>query len=103
MIPDARTPAHRFAGAALYFFSTIALVAVMTGFFQRPQADEGAAAHIFQLSIAAFGAAFVLFVATRDGKLAPSWRALKISTAVMAAAFVALYYLEHVFYPAHFR
>jgi hypothetical protein len=41
------------SGKVIIVLSLIALFAVLSGYFQPPQPDEGSAAHIFQLSIVA--------------------------------------------------
>ena len=41
------------SGKVLIVLSLTALLAVLSGYTQPPQPDEGAAAHIFQLSIVA--------------------------------------------------
>ena len=87
---------NRVTGRVVIVLSLIALLAVLSGYAQPPQADEGAAAHIFQLSIAALGPAILLFVATADWS--QPWRSarpLAFSCAALALAFGALYYLEH--------
>jgi heme/copper-type cytochrome/quinol oxidase subunit 4 len=87
---------NRFSATAMVVLSLIALFAVLTGYFQPPQPDEGAAAHIFQLSIVALFPATILFLATARRK-SSLWhvRALAFSAATLAVAFGALYYLEH--------
>lgn len=90
--------ANRIAGGALYVLSALALLTVSTGYFQRPLPDEGVAAHIFQLSVVTFGTAFLVFVATANWQDRRAVRVLGISSAILAAAFAALYYLEHIFY-----
>ncbi len=87
---------NRASGAALIVFSITALLAVISGYFQPPQHDEGAAAHVFQLSIAAIAPTILAFLATADWKRPlRNARALFFSTAALAVAFGALYYLEH--------
>jgi hypothetical protein len=72
------------------------LLAVRSGYTQPPQPDEGAAAHIFQLSIVALVPMILLFLATADWKLPlRSARPLAVSTTFLVLAFAALYYLEH--------
>jgi hypothetical protein len=53
----------------LIVLSFTALLAVLSGYFQPPQPDEGAAAHIFQLSIVALMLMILLFFATADWKV----------------------------------
>ncbi|HMC31539.1 MAG TPA: hypothetical protein VKL99_11955 [Candidatus Angelobacter sp.] len=84
------------SGKVLIALSLIALLAVLSGYFQPLQPDEGTAAHIFQLSIVALVPMTVLFLATADWK--QPWRSarpLAFSTAALVLAFGALYYLEH--------
>ena len=91
----------------LVVLSFTALLDVVVLGYLRPlppplRGDEGAGAHIFQLSIAALLPVGLVFLATAD------WtqpvrivRRLAFPAVVVMAAFVALYYLEHYFYPAH--
>jgi uncharacterized membrane protein len=89
------------SGWLLAGFSLVALLTVLTGYFQAPQADEGAAAHIFQLSVVLVLPAMVVFLATADWRQRRrSLRPLVISVISLASAFAALYYLEHYF---HYR
>ena len=80
--------------------SLIALLTVLSGFLQPPHPpdpDEGAAAHIFQLSIVALFPMALLFLATANWRR--PWhkaaRPLAVPVATLALAFGALYYLEH--------
>ena len=76
--------------------SLTALLAVLCGYFLPPQADEGAAAHIFQFAIAALVPTILLFLATADrARPARIVRQLLLPTAVLVVAFGALYYQEH--------
>jgi heme/copper-type cytochrome/quinol oxidase subunit 4 len=76
--------------------AVVALLTVLAGFTQPPQPDEGTLAHVFQLAVVAYGATFLLFMATADGKgLLQSLRPLTFSAAVLVLAFGALYWLEH--------
>jgi len=95
---------NRYSGRILILLSLTALLCVLSGYFQAPQADEGSAAHIFQLSIAALLPTILLFVVTADWK--HGWRSgrpLVFTGAVVTLAFAALYYLAHRFYLAHSR
>jgi heme/copper-type cytochrome/quinol oxidase subunit 4 len=95
---------NRVSGKTLIVLSLIALLTVLSGYFQEPQADEGAAAHIFQLSVVALVPAILLFLATADwAKPSRNTRLLTFAGVTMALAFGALYYLEHYFYVGHFR
>ena len=42
---------NRVSSMAVFVLSLTALIAVLSGYAQPPQPDEGTAAHIFQLSI----------------------------------------------------
>jgi uncharacterized membrane protein len=87
---------NRISGRVLIFLSLTALLAVLSGYFQPPQPDEGTAAHIFQLSIVALVPMILLFLATLDWKRPlRSSRLLAFPAAALAFAFGALYYLEH--------
>lgn len=85
---------NRVSSRILIFLSFIALIAVLSGYTQPPQPDEGSAAHIFQLSIVAFVLLTFLYLGTADWKQ-PVVRPLAFPAAVVALAFGALYYLEH--------
>ena len=92
---------NRISARALLFLSLLALCTVLTGYFQAPQADEGTAAHIFQLTVVLAGVAGLLFLATAD------WthpyrplRSLAVPGVALFLAFAALYYLEHFYYAA---
>jgi len=83
-------------GSVILFLSVTALLAVLRGYAEPPQSDEGTAAHIFQLSIVALVPAILLFLATADWRqpLRSVWP-LAFSAAALVLAFGALYYLEH--------
>lgn len=87
---------NRVTSRALIALSLVALLAVLSGYFQAPQPDEGAAAHIFQLAIVALVPMVLLFFATVDWKdPLRSTRVLEIPASALVLAFGALYYLEH--------
>ena len=87
---------NRISGKITIVLSLIALFAVLSGYFQPPQPDEGSAAHIFQLSIALLVPMILLFLATADWKQRwQSARPLALPAAALVLAFAALYYLEH--------
>ena len=76
--------------------SALSLFTVLTGYFQPPQSDEGAAAHIFQLSIMALAPSFLVFFVTADWKQPlRTARLLAFPAVALVLAFGALYYLEH--------
>ena len=90
---------NRVSGRILIVLSLIALLTVVSGYSQPPQADEGTGAHIFQLSVVAAVLVMFLFIATADWrKPMRSGRPLALSVAILALAFGALYYLEHYHY-----
>ena len=87
---------NRVSGKVVIVLSLTALLAVLSGYAQPPQPDEGAAAHIFQLSIVALVPMILLFLATADWR--EPWRSarpLAFSAVALLLAFGALYYLEH--------
>ena len=87
---------NRVSARVLIVLSLTALVAVLSGFAQAPQPDEGAAAHIFQLAIVALVPVILVFLATADWKRPlQSVRLLAIPGAALVVAFGSLYYLEH--------
>ena len=92
------------SGKLLIVLSFIALLTVVTGYFQAPPSDEGAAAHVFQISVVALAPTILLFVATADWKKrARNARVLAFTGVTVSLAFGALHYLEHYFYVGHFR
>jgi hypothetical protein len=87
---------NRVSGKIIVVLSVTALLAVLSGYAQPLQTDEGTAAHIFQLSIAALMLVGLLFLATTNWKEPQrSMRMLALPGGVLALAFAALYYLEH--------
>jgi len=97
---------NRVSGIVLIVLSLAALLTVLSGYrvsfkpfsiyTQPPEPDEGAAEHIFQLSIVALAPTILLFLATVDWKRPlRSARPLAFSAAAVVLAFGALYYLEH--------
>ena len=87
---------NRVSGKVLIVLCLAALFAVLSGYTQPPQPDEGAAAHIFQLSIVALVLMLLFFLATADwSHPLQSVRPLAFPAAVLVLAFWALYYLEH--------
>ena|ERR1700686_1921687 len=87
---------NRVCGNVLIVLSLTALLTVLTGYAQAPQADEGTAAHIFQLAIVALVPTMLLFFVTADWR--QRWRSarpLTIPAVALVLAFGALYYLEH--------
>ena len=87
---------NRVSRKVLSVLSLTALLAVLSGYTQPPEPDEGAAAHIFQLSIVAVALSILVFLTTADWKQPlRSARPLAFPAAALALAFGALYYLEH--------
>ncbi len=87
---------NRVSSKVIIVLSLIALLAVLSGYFQPPQPDEGSAAHIFQLSIVLLVPMILLFLATANWKrFFRSARPLAFPVSALVVAFVALYYLEH--------
>ena len=83
---------------------TALLDVLLVGYTQPPLPDEGTGAHIFQLSILALVPTGLVFLVTADWtEPARTVRRLAFPGAVVILAFAALYYLEHYFYPAHYR
>lgn len=95
---------NRVSGRVIIVLSLTALLAVLIGYTRPPLPDEGALAHIFQLSIAALVPMILLFLATADWRQpSRSVRPLAFPAAALVAAFAALYYLEHYYYLQHYR
>jgi len=86
---------NRASSKILILLSLISLIAVLSGYTQPPQSDEGTAAHIFQLSIVALLPMTLLFFATANWKNPlRNLRPLTLPAAALLLAFGALYYLE---------
>ncbi|MBZ5655034.1 MAG: hypothetical protein LAO56_07115 [Acidobacteriia bacterium] len=91
-----RQQINRATGKIVIVLSVTALLAVLSGYIYPPQPDEGAAAHIFQLSIVALVPMILLFLATAEWRQPlRSVRPLAFPAAALVLAFGALYYLEH--------
>lgn len=87
---------NRVSGRVMIFLSLVALLAVLSGYFIPSQPDEGSAAHIFQIAIAALVPTILLFLGSADWKKpSRSARPLALPVATLVVAFAALYYLEH--------
>jgi hypothetical protein len=96
-----REKLYRVGGRALVALSLGALLAVGTGYLSpESRGDEGAAAHIFQLTVLAVVLVGTVLLSTM--RLSAGWsrtaRPLAVPVAVLALAFGALYYLEHCFH-----
>jgi hypothetical protein len=79
----------------------VALRGLLGGNLPPAEADEGTAAHIFQLSIVALLPTALMFLATADWTR--PWRIVRtlvVPAAAVVAAFALLYYIEH-YYPSH--
>ena len=100
-----RQQINRLSSIGLIVLSLTALLDVLLlGYTRPPLPDEGAGAHIFQLSIVALVPTGFLFLATADWtQPVRTVRRLGFPAAVVVLAFAALYYLEHYFYPSHYR
>ena len=99
------TRLNRYATVGLYLFSFSALApllvlyarALANGHLPPPQRDEGAGAHVFQLSIAALLPIGLAFLASADwDDPAGLARRLALPTVFVGLAFGLLYYYEHV-------
>jgi len=96
---------HRLSGRIAVIFSLIALVTVLLG-YTKPrgtvEADEGAGAHVFQLSIVALAPTILVFLITTDWKR-PRQGALPLvlCASALGLAFTALYCLEHFWFTRH--
>ena len=93
---------NRLSGRAALFLSLLALLTVLSGYTQPRHpapADEGTAAHIFQIAVVLVVPALLLFVFTADWKQ-PSRSAVRLAVpgVLLMAAFTALYFLEHVYF-----
>lgn len=95
---------NRLTAKVIIVLSVLALLTVLNGFTyppRPPEPDEGAAAHIFQISIVVVALSSVVFLATADWKQPlRSIRPLAFPAAALVLAFAALYYLENFRYVA---
>jgi hypothetical protein len=95
---------NRVSSTMIIILSVTALLAVLSGYFQAPQPDEGSAAHISQLSIGLLVPLVLAFLVTVDWtRPLPGMRRLIPPAVVLVIAFAALYYLEHYYYLARYR
>jgi hypothetical protein len=87
---------NNLSGKTIFILSLTALFAVLSGYTEPPQPDEGTGAHIFQLSIVLLVPAVFVFLGTANWKQPlRSSRPLALPAAVLVVACAALYYLEH--------
>jgi len=88
---------YRVSGIVLIVLSLTALLCVLPWEgIGPPQPDEGAPAHIFQLSIVALVPTILLFLTTLDWKQPlRSMRPLMFAGAALVLAFSILYHVEH--------
>jgi hypothetical protein len=92
----ARQEINNISGKTIVILSLTALLAVLSGYTEPPQPDEGTGAHIFQLSILLLVPALFVFLVTANWtEPLRSSRPLALPAAVLAVAFAALYYLEY--------
>lgn len=99
-----RQQVNQISGKTILALSMVALLTVLSGYMQAPQAGEGASAHIFQIAIVLLAATLMVFLVTADWR--QRWcsaRPLALPGIALVAAFSALYYLEHYFYLTHPR
>jgi hypothetical protein len=82
---------NRVSRKVLIILSLTALLAVLSGYAQPVQTDEGMGAHIFQLSIMALVPTILLFLATADWRQPTrSWRPLAFAAAALMLAWSPL-------------
>jgi hypothetical protein len=101
---------NRLSWFVLIFLSLTALApvlfgvvrVVLTGHVQPPPQDEDAVIHIFQLSIVALLPVGITFLATADWKHPrQSVQRLAFPATAVVLALGILFYVEHVYLPAH--
>jgi len=99
----ATSSVNRVSRIVLTALSVTALLTVCVGYTRPPLPDEGALAHIFQLTIVAVVPVMLVFLTTADWtQPLLTARTLALPIVALVLAFAALYYLEHRFYPAHY-
>src|SRR2546426_592732 len=95
---------NQISGKNLIVLSLATFVLVVYGDTLPPESDEGGAAHIFQLLVVAWVPTFLLsFTSANWGQPLRRARTMGFSILALVLAFGALYYLEHYFYPEHYR
>ena len=95
---------NRASAAGLVALSLTAVLVVLWGYTQPLLPDEGTGAHIFQLSVAMLPPLAVVFLVTADwSRPVAVARPLVTSGGLIALAFVALYVLEHAYYPTRWQ
>ena len=86
----------------ILILSLLALLTVLTGYLEPRHpapTDEGAGAHIFQIAVAVLMMTGLVFLFTADWRNPlRSARRLVLPGITLAAAFTALYLLEHVYF-----
>jgi hypothetical protein len=91
---------NRLSSKVIIVLSVLALLTVLSGYThppRTPEADEGTAAHIFQLAIVMVALSGVIFLVTADWKQPlRTVRPLAFPATALVLAFGALYYLEHL-------
>jgi hypothetical protein len=91
---------NRLTSKVIMILSVLALLTVLSGFThapQPPEPDEGAAAHIFQLSIVAVAFSILVFLTTADWKQGlRAVRPLAFPAVALVLAFGVLYCVEHL-------
>jgi DMSO/TMAO reductase YedYZ heme-binding membrane subunit len=104
----ANETANRISTAGIVAFSLIGLLAVLFGTLPvmagqaAPPTDEGIAAHVFQLSIAALLLMSLVFLATVDWKQPLRVvRRLGLPVTALVLALGTLSYYERVYLPEH--
>lgn len=92
------------SGKILIILSLTALFAVLSGYTHPPLSDEGAGAHIFQLSVVALLPMILVFLLTADWKTPlRSIRVLAVPVVALLLALGALYYLEKGYDLQHYH
>ena len=94
---------NRVTAMVITAFAVVALLdVVVLGYMRAPLQDEGAGAHIFQLSFVLMALVGMVFVGTADWtQPAAIVRRLAVPVVVALLALAALYYLENYYYPSH--
>src|SRR4051794_25393387 len=99
---------NRISSAVLLVLSVTASVVPwvlvwLRGIDRPPLEDEGAAAHLFQLSVVALMPVTVVFFATADwSRPAQVVKRLAAPAVLVILAFAFVFYYERIYIPAHF-
>jgi hypothetical protein len=101
-----RTSSVAFTVLCVTAFGTVFQAVVrglIAGHVPPPEADEGTAAHIFQLAVVGAVGVGLILVATTDWR--HPWRGIRpilLPGVALVLAVAIVFYFENIYYPAHY-